>query len=250
VRETDGLYQLLKAEDGTKDQSYFLYRLNQQQLAGTLFPLGGLYKRDVREIARRAGLPNHDKKDSTGICFIGERPFREFLARYLPANPGDICTLEGVPVGRHLGLMYYTIGQRQGLGIGGRRDGDGDAWYVVGKDLERNRLLVVQGRDHPALLCGRLVATDLSWVSGAAPHAHWVYSAKTRYRQPDTACSITAIAGSSCTVEFAEPQWAVTPGQSVVVYESLVCLGGGIIEAGLHDAPVPWSFRPPAVPCP
>ena len=250
VREADGLYQLLKAEDGTKDQSYFLYRLNQQQLARTLFPLGALYKRDVREIARKAGLPNHDKKDSTGICFIGERPFREFLNRYLPSNPGDICTLEGVPVGRHLGLMYYTIGQRQGLGIGGRRDGDGDAWYVVAKDNERNRLLVVQGRDHPALLCGRLIATDLNWVSGAAPHSQWVYSSKTRYRQPDSACSISAIAGTHCTIDFAEPQWAVTPGQSVVVYESLVCLGGGVIEAGLHDAPVPWSFKPPAVPCP
>jgi tRNA-specific 2-thiouridylase len=250
VREIDGVYQLLKAEDGTKDQSYFLYRLNQQQLSRTLFPLGTLYKREVREIARKAGLPNHDKKDSTGICFIGERPFREFLNRYLPANPGDICTLEGVPVGRHLGLMYYTIGQRQGLGIGGRRDADGDAWYVVAKDLERNRLLVVQGHDHPALLCGRLVATDLSWVSGAPPHSQWVYSAKTRYRQPDAACSISSIASAHCTIEFAEPQWAVTPGQSVVIYESLVCLGGGIIETGLHDAPVPWSFKPPAVPCP
>ena len=250
VRETDGLYQLLKAEDGTKDQSYFLYRLDQQQLAKTLFPLGSLYKRDVRELARKAGLPNHDKKDSTGICFIGERPFREFLNRYLPANPGDICTLEGVPVGRHPGLMYYTIGQRQGLGIGGRREGDGDAWYVVAKDMERNRLLVVQGHDHPALLCGRLVATQLSWVSGGAPHCHWVYSGKTRYRQQDAACAISQAHPERCTIEFAEPQWAITPGQSVVIYESLVCLGGGIIETGLHDAPVPWSFRAQAVPCP
>jgi len=250
VRNVDGLYQLLKAEDGTKDQSYFLYRLNQEQLARTIFPLGALYKRDVREIARKAGLPIHDKKDSTGICFIGERPFREFLSRYLPAHPGDICTLEGVPVGRHLGLMHYTIGQRQGLGIGGRRDGDGDAWYVVAKDMERNRLLVVQGRDHPALLCERLIATDLSWVSGGVPHSQWVYSAKTRYRQKDAACAISDLRAERCTIEFAEPQWAVTPGQSVVVYESLVCLGGGIIESGLREAPLPWSFKPPAVPCP
>jgi tRNA-specific 2-thiouridylase len=250
VRDVEGLYQLLKAEDGTKDQSYFLYRLNQEQLARTIFPLGALYKRDVREIARKAGLPNHDKKDSTGICFIGERPFREFLGRYLPAHPGDICTLEGVPVGRHLGLMHYTIGQRQGLGIGGRREGDGDAWYVVAKDMERNRLLVVQGHDHPALLCERLIATDLSWVSGSVPHSQWVYSAKTRYRQKDAACAISDLRAGRCTIEFAEPQWAVTPGQSVVVYESLVCLGGGIIESGLREAPLPWSFKPPAVPCP
>jgi tRNA-specific 2-thiouridylase len=250
VLDVDGAYQLLKAEDGTKDQSYFLYRLNQEQLARTIFPLGALYKRDVREIARKAGLPNHDKKDSTGICFIGERPFREFLNRYLPAHPGDICTLEGVPVGRHLGLMHYTIGQRQGLGIGGRRDGDGDAWYVVAKDMERNRLLVVQGHDHPALLCERLIATDLSWVSGSVPHSQWVYSAKTRYRQKDAACAISDLRAGRCTIEFAEPQWAVTPGQSLVVYESLVCLGGGIIESGLREAPVRWSFKPPAVPCP
>ncbi|MBI4206139.1 MAG: tRNA 2-thiouridine(34) synthase MnmA [Betaproteobacteria bacterium] len=231
IREVDGLYQLLKAEDGTKDQSYFLYRLNQRQLARTLFPLGRLYKREVREIARKAGLPNHDKKDSTGICFIGERPFREFLNRYLPADPGDICTLEGETIGRHMGLMYYTLGQRQGLGIGGRRDGDGEAWYVAAKDLERNRLIVVQGHDHPALLSERLVATGLNWISGSAPHCEWVYGAKTRYRQKDAPCTLSRADAERCTVEFAEPQWAVTPGQSVVVYESQVCLGGGIIES-------------------
>jgi tRNA-specific 2-thiouridylase len=231
IREVDGLYQLLKAEDGTKDQSYFLYRLAQRQLARTLFPLARLYKREVREIARKAGLPNHDKKDSTGICFIGERPFREFLNRYLPVNPGDICTLDGEPVGRHMGLMYYTIGQRQGLGIGGRRAAEEEAWYVVAKDLQRNRLIVVQGHDHPALLSDRLVATDLNWISGSAPHCHWVYGAKTRYRQKDAPCAISAVDAQRCTVEFAEPQWAVTPGQSVVVYESQVCLGGGIIES-------------------
>jgi tRNA-specific 2-thiouridylase len=231
VREIAGQYQLLKAEDGTKDQSYFLYRLNQAQLARTLFPLGSLYKRDVREIARKAGLPNHDKKDSTGICFIGERPFREFLNRYLPPNPGDICNPEGQTIGRHSGLMYYTLGQRQGLGIGGRRDGVGEAWYVAAKDMERNRLIVVQGHDHPALLSERLVATDLNWISGEAPHCDWVYGAKTRYRQKDAPCALSRLDATRCTVEFAEPQWAVTPGQSVVIYESHVCLGGGIIES-------------------
>ncbi|OGA55270.1 MAG: tRNA 2-thiouridine(34) synthase MnmA [Betaproteobacteria bacterium RIFCSPLOWO2_12_FULL_62_13] len=231
IREVDGLHQLLKAEDGTKDQSYFLYRLNQRQLARTLFPLGGIYKREVREIARKEGLPNHDKKDSTGICFIGERPFREFLNRYLPADPGDICTPEGETVARHMGLMYYTIGQRQGLGIGGRRDGDGEAWYVAAKDVQGNRLIVVQGHDHPALLSERLIATDLNWVSGAAPHCQWVYGAKTRYRQKDAPCAISEVDAQRCMVEFAEPQWAVTPGQSVVIYESQVCLGGGVIES-------------------
>jgi len=247
IREVDGLHQLLKAEDGTKDQSYFLYRLNQRQLARTLFPLGAIYKREVRALAREAGLPNHDKKDSTGICFIGERPFQEFLNRYLPANPGDICTLDGEPVGRHLGLMYYTLGQRQGLGIGGRRDGDGEAWYVAAKDLKRNRLIVVQGHDHPALLSERLVATDLNWISGAAPHCQWVYGAKTRYRQKDAACTISEVDAQGCTVEFAEPQWAVTPGQSVVVYESQVCLGGGIIESSerMRDSDLKGGRCPP-----
>jgi tRNA-specific 2-thiouridylase len=230
VREVGGRHQLLKAEDGTKDQSYFLYRLDQAQLARTLFPLGKLYKRDVREIARRAGLAVHDKKDSTGICFIGERPFREFLNRYLPDNPGDIRTPEGRRVGRHHGLMFYTIGQRQGLGIGGDREGGGEAWYVATKDRRNNRLIVVQGHDHPALLADRVTALDLNWISGAPPHCNWVYSAKTRYRQNDAACTLVASGAERCVIEFAEPQWAVTPGQSVVLYESQVCLGGGIIE--------------------
>jgi tRNA-specific 2-thiouridylase len=236
IRETDGGFQLMKAEDGTKDQSYFLYRLSQQQLQRTVFPLGGIYKREVREIARREGLANHDKKDSTGICFIGERPFREFLNRYLPAEPGDIYSADGRQIGRHMGLMFYTLGQRQGLGIGGQRDGDGEAWYVAEKDLQRNRLIVVQGRDHPALLADGLAAVELNWIGGSAPHCQWVYGAKTRYRQKDAPCAISAADATRCTIEFAEPQWAVTPGQSVVVYESRVCLGGGVIENALHAA--------------
>ena len=231
VREVDGIFQLLKAEDGTKDQSYFLYRLNQAQLSRTLFPLGAMYKRDVRGIAREAGLPNHSKKDSTGICFIGERPFREFLNRYIPSEPGDICTPDGRRVGRHMGLMFYTLGQRQGLGIGGQRDGDGGAWFVAEKDLARNRLIVVQGHQHPLLLKDELTALQVNWIAGTAPHCHWVYGAKTRYRQADATCTLASADGSRCVVSFAESQWAVTPGQSVVIYESRVCLGGGIIES-------------------
>ena len=230
VRQVDGLFQLLKAEDGTKDQSYFLYRLDQAQLSKTLFPLGAMYKRDVRELARKLRLPNHDKKDSTGICFIGERPFREFLSRYLPTQPGDMVTPEGETVGKHIGLMYYTIGQRQGLGIGGRKDGEGEPWYVAAKDRAANRLIVVQGHDHPALLADALTATDLNWISGAKPHSHWVYGAKTRYRQKDAPSEVERVDLKQCEIKFAEPQWAITPGQSVVIYESKVCLGGGIIE--------------------
>jgi len=217
VRETDGRFELLKAEDGTKDQSYFLHRLNQEQLSRTRFPLGQIYKRDVRKLARKLGLPNCEKKDSTGICFIGERPFREFLSRYLPDRPGDIVTIDGDAIGTR---------QRHGIGIGG----EGLPWYVAGKDIDANRLVVVQGHDHPALLSSALVASDLSWISGAAPHTHWVYGAKTRYRQKDAPCAVETVDQVSCEVRFAEPQWAVTPGQSAVVYESRVCLGGGIIE--------------------
>jgi len=235
VREVDGLHQLLKAEDGTKDQSYFLYRLDQSQLARTLFPLGGLHKSDVREIARREGLSNHDKKDSTGICFIGERPFREFLNRYLPDDPGEVRTPDGRLLGRHQGLMFYTIGQRQGLGIGGSRGSDGDPWYVTAKDMQRNRLTVVQGHDHPSLFSDRVTAVNLNWISGSAPHCNWVYTAKTRYRQKDAPCAIVSADGGRCVIEFAEPQWAVTPGQSVVVYERQVCLGGGIIDTSARS---------------
>ncbi len=231
TREINGLFQLLRGEDGNKDQSYFLYRLNQQQLSRTIFPIGHLYKREVRKIAREYGLPNSAKKDSTGICFIGERPFREFLNRYLPANPGDIHTLDDQVVGKHQGLMYYTIGQRQGLGIGGTRAGSEQPWFVAGKNMETNVLYVVQGHDHPALLRASLTASDLSWISGTSPHQNWVYSAKIRYRQADAPCTITYLGPNICKIGFAAPQWGVTPGQSVVIYESTVCLGGGIITS-------------------
>jgi tRNA-specific 2-thiouridylase len=250
VRENDGMFQLLRADDGTKDQSYFLYRLNQQQLSKTLFPLGNLTKIEVREIARREGLATHDKKDSTGICFVGERPFRDFLNRYIPANPGDICTPDGARVGRHNGLMFYTLGQRQGLGIGGLRNGDGDAWYVAEKDLVRNRLTVVQGHDHAMLFTDRLTAVNLNWISGTTPHCGWVYGAKTRYRQKDAPCVISAVTRQSCAVDFAEPQWAVTPGQSVVIYESNVCLGGGIIESASLSADGADTIRQRQTVCP
>lgn len=229
-------FQLLKAEDGTKDQSYFLYRLNQAQLSKTLFPLGDLYKRDVRRMAAEAGLHVAEKKDSTGICFIGERPFREFLMRYLPARPGEIRALDDdVLLGEHQGLMYHTIGQRKGLHIGGIKGhqdaaGEHDAWYVAGKDVERNVLYVVQGHEHPALLRDRLSAGQLNWIAGRDPHTHWVYTAKPRYRSTDMPCEIDRIEGGRAEIAFAQPQWALTPGQSVVVYESTVCLGGGIIE--------------------
>ncbi|MBV2184184.1 MAG: tRNA 2-thiouridine(34) synthase MnmA [Rhizobium sp.] len=230
VREFLGEHQLMKAEDGTKDQSYFLYRLNQAQLAKTLFPIGHLYKRDVRKIAAEAGLANAAKKDSTGICFIGERPFRDFLARYLPKQPGEIRRLDDERIiGQHEGLSYYTLGQREGLGIGGVKDAPEEPWFVATKDMATNVLYVVQGHDHPALLRDRLTAGQLSWISPRPPRPHWVYAAKTRYRMPDAACDIEALEGDRCEVAFAAPQWAVTPGQSVVLYESQVCLGGGVI---------------------
>ena len=229
LEERDGRFVLLKGLDRGKDQSYFLHRLNQAQLARTLFPVGHLEKSEVRRIAREAGLPNHAKRDSTGICFIGERPFRDFLNRYLPTTPGPMLTPEGQMVGKHMGLSFYTIGQRQGLGIGGARDKSGEPWFVADKDIISNTLIVVQGHDHPALLSSQLSAMEMHWISGHAPIFAHNYAAKTRYRQADAACRIQATSDTTAHFEFTEAQWAVTPGQSVVVYDGDVCLGGGII---------------------
>jgi tRNA-specific 2-thiouridylase len=230
VRESAGGFELLKAIDSTKDQSYFLHRLNQGQLARVVFPVGELKKTEVRTIAKEAGLHNFAKRDSTGICFIGERPFREFLGRYLPKQPGAMRTPEGKVVGEHVGLSFYTIGQRKGVGIGGLRGSGGEPWYVGGKDLKKNELIVVQGHDHPMLLRERLRAQDLAWVSGELPDPNTSYSGKTRYRQADAACRVTQRDPVGLDVEFSAPQWAVAPGQSVVLYRDEVCVGGGVIQ--------------------
>jgi tRNA-specific 2-thiouridylase len=221
----DGRQRLLRGTDAGKDQSYFLHRLTQEQLARVMFPIGGLEKAEVRRIALEAGLPNHAKKDSTGICFIGERPFREFLNRYLPKVPGPIVDAEGRSIGEHIGLAFYTIGQRKGIGIGGA----GEPWYVTGKDLAANKLIVVQGHDHPQLLKRSLAADDTSWVAGVAPTERSQHTAKTRYRQADAPCTLNRVLESEIRVDFATPQWAVTPGQSVVLYDGEACLGGGVI---------------------
>lgn len=226
----DGEYRLLKGRDSGKDQSYFLYTLGQYQLSRTLFPVGELEKSEVRHIAEQHQLVTYNKKDSTGICFIGERDFRDFLSRYLPAQPGEIQTPEGQVIGHHSGLMYYTLGQRQGLGIGGVAGTNDDPWYVVAKDMERNVLLAAQGHDHPLLFSQHLQASQLSWVDGKGPTAPFRCRAKTRYRQADQACTITRLETDNCEVQFEQPQRAVTPGQSVVFYDGDVCLGGGIIE--------------------
>ncbi|OFZ84299.1 MAG: tRNA 2-thiouridine(34) synthase MnmA [Betaproteobacteria bacterium RBG_16_66_20] len=225
VFEKNGLYELHRGADPEKDQSYFLHRLTQAQLSKVIFPIGNRVKGEVRRIAREAALPNHAKKDSTGICFIGERPFREFLNRYLPREPGPIMTPEGLRIGTHIGLAFYTIGQRKGIGIGGA----GDAWYVAQKDPGSNSLIVVQGHDHQLLLRRSLKAEDASWIAGA-PASGSTHSAKTRYRQADSACIVTRSADGEIAVEFAQPQWAVTPGQSVVLYDGAVCLGGAVIS--------------------
>lgn len=221
--------RLLRGLDENKDQSYFLHAMPAHALARTLFPIGELEKSAVRTIAREQALAVFDKKDSTGICFIGERPFAAFLATYLPAQPGDIMTLEGKRIGTHRGLMYYTLGQRQGLGIGGKADADESPWYVAGKDLANNTLIVVQGHDHPALLSTRLTAAQLTWVAGSAPAEAFQCTAKVRYRQRDQQCTVR-LNDAGCIVEFDTPQRAVTPGQYVVFYSGDVCLGGGVIE--------------------
>ena len=241
-----GLVELLKGCDSSKDQSYFLHRLNQQQLAKTLFPVGELPKTEVRRIAAEIGLPNAKKKDSTGICFIGERPFREFLNRYLASQPGLIKDEKGRTIGKHMGLSFYTLGQRQGLGIGGvkekgaqRGSGAHAPWFVARKDLASNTLYAVQGHDHPWLLAHTLQAGNLSWCAGRPPVAALAaagFSAKTRYRQSDAPCVPQMLANGNLQLDFAQAQWAVTPGQSAVLYVGDVCLGGGVIQAALPQA--------------
>ncbi len=243
LNQQTGKHELLKGLDPAKDQSYFLHRLNQSQLSKTLFPIGELLKTEVRRIATEIGLPNAKKKDSTGICFIGERPFREFLNRFIQMKPGPIR--DGTPpaadkahgrvLGQHVGLSFYTLGQRQGLGIGGvkpkgapRGGGEHAPWFTARKDMQTNTLWVVQGHDHPLLLSNSLHAQDASWVAGAPP-ATSVYAAKTRYRQADARCTLSDLDGNTFKLSFPQPQWAVTPGQSAVLYDGDVCLGGGVI---------------------
>jgi tRNA-specific 2-thiouridylase len=236
-----GRHELLKGLDPGKDQSYFLHRLNQAQLSKTLFPVGELHKTEVRRIAEEIGLPNAKKKDSTGICFIGERPFRDFLNRYISKEPGPIKDPAGRTIGQHVGLSFYTLGQRQGLGIGGikakgaqRGGGEHTPWFVARKDLEKNTLWVVQGHEHPWLQSPSLQAMDVSWCAGMAPE-EGPYAAKTRYRQSDAPCTLhklqMADGQPGFELAFKEPQWAVTPGQSAVVYDGEVCLGGGVISS-------------------
>jgi len=227
----DGRMVLSKALDSTKDQSYFLHRLTQEQLEPALFPLGEIAKRDVRAIAKREGIPTWAKKDSTGICFIGERPFRDFLSRYLPRTPGPIESLDGTLLGRHHGLAYHTLGQRQGLRIGGAKGAAELPWFVAGKDLARNALVVVQGHDHPALSRRTVGAQAMHWIAGSppAPATLEQVGAKTRYRMPDAICRVELEVGGRCHATFAAPQWAPTPGQYLVLYDGAVCLGGGVI---------------------
>jgi tRNA-specific 2-thiouridylase len=226
----DGACGLLKGADPGKDQSYFLYAIGQAALARTVFPVGNLNKHEVRRIAADAGLVTHAKKDSTGICFIGERRFRTFMSNYLQLRPGDIRSTDGMLLGRHEGAAYYTLGQREGLGIGGIRGASEGPWFVVAKDVGSNELIAAQGHDHPSLMSTRLAADSLSWICGSAPSAPLRCRAKTRYRQPDQDCVIVKIDGDSLEVEFSRPQRAVTPGQSVVFYDRDRCLGGGIID--------------------
>jgi tRNA-uridine 2-sulfurtransferase len=242
LNEKTGKHELLKGLDPLKDQSYFLHRLNQAQLSKTLFPVGELPKTEVRRIAAEIALPNAKKKDSTGICFIGERPFRDFLNRYISKEPGPIKDPTGRTIGQHVGLSFYTLGQRQGLGIGGvkakgaqKGGNEHEPWFVARKDVEKNILWVVQGHDHPWLLAPSLRAEDLSWVAGEAPPDHPM-AAKTRYRQADASCAFQGSNGAF-TLRFDEPQWAVTPGQSAVLYEGEVCLGGGVIHSEAANAP-------------
>ncbi|WP_375171830.1 tRNA 2-thiouridine(34) synthase MnmA [Marinobacter sp.] len=234
LQDGSGRAQLLKGLDPNKDQSYFLHAVSGERIARTLFPVGELEKPEVRRIAETQGFVTHDKKDSTGICFIGERKFTDFLKQYLPAQPGDIETPDGQVIGRHQGLMYHTIGQRQGLGIGGLSEFGDEPWYVAEKDLTRNVLIAVQGKQHPLLYARGLVSGPIDWVAGAPPAGQFRCKAKTRYRQPDQECEVQVLNGN-VKVVFDDAQRAVTPGQSVVFYDGDVCLGGGVIEETWRD---------------
>ena len=231
VREHQGRFELLKAKDSSKDQSYFLHRLNQAQLSKTLFPLNDIEKTEVRKIAEKLGLSNAQKKDSTGICFIGERPFRDFLNRYLPTQPGPICNDEHQVIGEHVGLSFYTLGQRKGIGVGGQKQSTGEPWYVAKKDLINNTLFIVQGHEHPWLHHAQLEAEQAHFIAGEPPclEEPLSLSAKTRYRQSDAACVLRVSDAQHFHLTFEQAQFAVTPGQSAVLYQGEVCLGGGII---------------------
>ena len=234
----DGRVTLLRGVDPGKDQSYFLYMLGQAPLSKAMFPVGGMTKAEVRKLAESAGLCTSGKKDSTGVCFIGERRFKPFLRQFLPANPGKMVTPDGREVGRHDGLMYYTLGQRRGLGIGGA--GNGERWFVLAKDLKRNELIVTQGGDHPLLYSRTCEGSDVTFIAGEAPAAEFDCTCKYRYRQPDQVVHVT-VTGSRCLVEAQESQRAVTPGQSMVFYHGDVCLGGAVtdrvLDAGLVPVP-------------
>jgi len=232
LRRAGECVELLRAFDAGKDQTYFLHQLTQEQLAPAMFPLGELSKRTVRAIAREQGIPTFAKKDSTGICFIGERPFRDFLARYLPREPGPIETPEGRVLGQHRGLAYHTLGQRQGLGVGGTRGAGTAPWFVAAKEPSRNALVVVQGRDDPRLYARVVALSAMHWIAGAPPGAGQRLTAKTRYRMADASC-IVELGGSGWRATFDSPQWAPTPGQYLVVYGGEVCLGGGVITGAI-----------------
>ena len=234
--------KLLKGVDADKDQSYFLHAVKTNALSRSVFPIGGYTKTEVRRLANDYGFANHAKRDSTGICFIGERPFREFLSNYLPARPGRIETPDGNHIGTHDGLMYYTLGQRQGLKIGGRRGYDAAPWYVAGKNLARNALHVVQDHEHPLLWSSGLVATDMHWIAGSPPAMDFECHARTRYRQTEAACRVQVHADGAVRISFREPQWAVTPGQYAVLYREEECLGGGPIKSS--DAWADQSHAP------
>jgi tRNA-specific 2-thiouridylase len=230
-QEQQGKFQLLRGFDNNKDQSYFLYTLSHEQVAKTLFPVGDIAKPKVREIAAELGLITHNKKDSTGICFIGERKFTDFLAQYLPAKPGPIISAEGQSLGQHQGLMYHTLGQRKGLHIGGLKDCGDEPWYVVDKDVLTNTLIVGQGANHPRLYSKGLIANQLEWVDRIALSGSIKLTLKTRYRQQDIPATVTVLENGKVKVIFDSPQKAVTPGQSAVFYQQNICLGGGIIES-------------------